>query len=228
LALSFPPAFSTTAPTARKAPRSSPTKTRAMLATLCASSTAPTPTDSPFVSHYYHLRPPAARPLQTADLSSTASRSPAGACSTASIAATKCREGGEVAVVATTAATARRARVCVCPKAWIATSPADATHDRLCQAVVVEEESAVAAGLAPREKILDVEEAEARRKKAGPAHGLRRPPRSWTLRWRTTLAATAAAQRLRTITALLNSRTVVERRLQPPRLLLLLETTTST
>jgi hypothetical protein len=93
---------------------------------------------------------------------------------------------------------------------------------------VVEEESAVAAGLAPREKILDVEEAEARRKKAGPAHGLRRPPRSWTLRWRTTLAATAAAQRLRTITALLNSRTVVERRLQPPRLLLLLETTTST
>ena len=132
-----------------------------------------------------------------------------------------------MAAVATTAATARLAGVCVCPRVWTATNLEDATHDRPCRAVVVEEESAVAAGLARRERRMDARVAEARRRAADPALGLRRLRRSWMLRWKTTSVA-MAAQLLRTTTALLNSRMAVERRLQPLRLLLLLETTTST
>ena len=197
-----------------------------MLVMLCASSTAPTLTASPFASHYYHPRPAVRRP-QTVVPSSTALRSPAEACSSASTAARTYREGEEVAAVATTAATARRAGVCVCPKVLTATSLEDATHDRPCRAVVVEEESAVAAGPARGEMRTDAMAAEARRRAADQARGLRRLLRSWMPRWKTTSVVTAA-QLLRTTTVLLNSRMAVERRLQPLRPLLLLETTTST
>ena len=45
-----------------------------------------------------------------------------------------------MAVVATTAATARHAGVCVCPRVWTVTSLEDATRDRPCRVAVVEEE----------------------------------------------------------------------------------------
>jgi hypothetical protein len=198
-----------------------------MLATPCASSTAPTPMASPFVLHYYHPHPAVRPPPQTAAPSSTASRSPAEACSSASTAAKTYRGGEEQAVVATTAATARPAGVCACLRAWTATSLEDAIHDRPCRVAVVEEESAAAAGLARGGRRTDAMVAGARRRAADQALGPRRPPRSWMLRWKTT-SVEMVARLLRTTTVLLNSRTAVERRLRLLRLLLLLETTIST
>jgi hypothetical protein len=187
------------------------------------------PTGSPSASHYYQAKPAAARQPQAAALSLTASRNPAGACSTASTVATRSahRGGEEVEAVATIAVTAR-AKVFACPRAWTATSRVDGTRDRLCLVVAVEEENVEAAGLVPGGKRADVAVAgEAREKMEDQARDQRRRLRSWTPRWRTTLEVTVV-ELPRTTMALRKSRMVVERHPEQLQRLPQLETTIST
>jgi hypothetical protein len=168
---------------------------------------------------------------QRAALYSTALRSPAGACSTASTAATMSHRGGEEeAVVATTAATARE-KACVCQKASIVTSQAEETRGHPCLAAVVVEGNVVDAdqvrgGRKPA-AVVAGEEGETM---ANPleARDRRRRPRSWMLRWKTTSAAAAAAAAVAVLAqrpTTDSNKMAAERRLLP---LLRLEMTTST
>jgi hypothetical protein len=168
---------------------------------------------------------------QRAVLYSTVLRSPAGACSTASTAATMSphRGGEEEAAVATIVATAR-GRVCVFPKASTVTSPAEETHDRLCLVAAVEDGNVVDADLVRGgRKAVAVVAGEGRERMANrlEARDRRRRPRNSMLRWRiTSAAAVVTAVLLQMLaTATHSSKTAVDPLL---RHLLRLETTTST
>jgi hypothetical protein len=164
---------------------------------------------------------------QRAALYSIALRSLAGACSSASTAATMLahRGGGEEAAVATTAATAR-GKACVCQKVLTVTSPAEEIHDHLClAAVVVEEGSVVDADLVPGGRKPAAVAVEGRKRMVNrlEARDRRRQPRSWMLRWKTTSEAAVLVQK--PTMAMHSSRTAADQLLRLP---LRLETTIST